>query len=174
MLKSTFMIAALSVALVPTGALLPGAIAMAAEPPAAVQPGGFAPKAFKAGQDEIALAELAAAKSGDTEIKALAQMLIADHTALNAQLAKLGAKQTAILPGPAVLPKLSALSGLAFDRALIDAVVDGHKKSMALYTAEAESGSDAATKAFAAEHLPKIKLHLDHALAIQRKIAGRT
>lgn len=174
MLKSRLVLAALSVALLPAGALVPGTVAMAADPPAAVQPGGFAAKAFKAGQDEIAFAELAAAKSGDTEIKELAQMLIADHTALNKELAKLGAKDTAILPGPAALPKLSALSGVAFDRALIDAVVDGHKKSVALYSAEAEAGTSAATKAFAAAHLPKIKLHLDHALAIQRKIAGRT
>ncbi len=53
--------------------------------------------------------------------------------------------------------RLSALSGAAFDRAYMDDMVKDHQEDVAEFQREANGGSDADVKAFAAKTLPTLQ-----------------
>jgi putative membrane protein len=150
----------------------------------------FASQALKSGKDEVALSQLAVQKSQNPKVKQLAEMLVTDHTAVNAKLANIAAKgqpdRRPTSPGtgpnrtdspPSAAPgaapespevaKLRSLTGANFDQAWLMAIIDGHKKSIALYEREAANSANPDSKALAAETLPKIKHHLQTAEALK-------
>jgi putative membrane protein len=49
-------------------------------------------------------------------------------------------------------------------------MVADHEKSVALFQAQANGGTDAETKAFAAKTLPKLQMHLEMIKGIQGKM----
>jgi len=56
--------------------------------------------------------------------------------------------------------KLAKLSGPAFDRAYMQAMVADHKKDVNEFRLEAKSGKDADVKGWAAKTLPTLEEHL--------------
>lgn len=154
---------------------------------------GFVQQALKSGQEEVALAKLAAEKSQNGEVKQLAQMLVSDHTQVNEQLQLLaqrngaapaprdGSKRsgTDSMSPPATSPgaapssakadELAKLSGSEFDKKFLALIVEGHEKSVELYSTEAEKGTNPAAKKLATETLPKIKQHLEQAKSLQQQ-----
>ncbi len=145
---------------------------------------GFVQQALKSGEEEVALAKMAAEKSQNNDVKQFAQMLVSDHTALNEQLALLAKRNGATPPksgtdssppptapgaGPAS-PKarqLATLSGSEFDKKFLEMIVEGHEKSVETYTKASESEPNPAAKKLANEALPKIKEHLAQAKSLQ-------
>jgi putative membrane protein len=158
---------------------------------------GFVQQALKSGQEEVALAKIAAAKAQSGEVKQLAQMLVSDQTAVNEQLQLLaqrdGAATTppeslkqggtdsasppATSPGAAPssvkVDELAKLSGAAFDKKFLALIVEGHESSVELYSAEAEKGANPASKKLATETLPKIKEHLQQAKSLQEQLTEK-
>jgi putative membrane protein len=155
---------------------------------------GFVRQALQSGQEEVALAKLAAAKAQNSDLKQFAQMLVSDHTAVNEQL-RLLAQRNGVAPAPrdgtkrsgtetappaeaapgaapssAKAEELGKLSGNEFDKRFLAIVVEGHEKSVELYSTEAEKGTSPATKKLAAETLPKIKEHLQQAKSLQQQV----
>jgi putative membrane protein len=63
-----------------------------------------------------------------------------------------------------------SLSGTAFDRGWADHLIAEHQKTVSLYETEANSGSDAKLKAFAAKTLPTIREHLKAAQDLRSKL----
>jgi len=55
---------------------------------------------------------------------------------------------------------LQKRSGAEFDRVYMEHMVTDHKKTVAMFKAEAGSGKDAQFKAFAAKTLPTLEDHL--------------
>ena len=53
-----------------------------------------------------------------------------------------------------------------FDKAYVEAMVDGHKKAVKLFTDAAQNCKDPDLKAFATKTLPTLKMHLDSIQAI--------
>ncbi len=151
----------------------------------------FIQQALKSGREEMELAKIAAGKSQNGQIKQFAQMLVSDHTAVNEQLVLLGRRNGAAptprggtdTPPPPASPgaapssenarQLSALSGSQFDQKFMELIVEGHEKSVELYTREAESGSDPAAKKLASETLPKIKEHLQQAKSLRQQVIDK-
>lgn len=151
----------------------------------------FIQQALKSGREEMELAKIAAGKSQNGQIKQFAQMLVSDHTAVNEQLVLLGRRNgaaptprggTDTSPPPAspgAAPssenarQLSALSGSQFDQKFMELIVEGHEKSVELYTREAESGSDPAAKKLASETLPKIEEHLQQAKSLRQQVIDK-
>jgi putative membrane protein len=56
--------------------------------------------------------------------------------------------------------KLAKLSGAAFDRAYMQAMVADHKKDVNEFRVESKSGKDPEIKAWAAKTLPTLEEHL--------------
>jgi putative membrane protein len=133
----------------------------------------FAAKAAVGGMAEVALGKMAAAKGADKDVKDFGNMMVMDHGKANAELMSIAKAKNIMLPAgldaehQAKSDSLSKLSGKDFDVAYVNAMVEGHKKTLALMQSEAANGKDAELKAFAAKTAPVVQTHLDHILKIQ-------
>jgi putative membrane protein len=127
----------------------------------------FAAKAAVGGMAEVALGKMAVTKSSDAKIKDFGNMMVTDHGKANDELKEIARKENIVLPATldaehqAKSDSLSKLSGKDFDKAYVAAMIEGHKKTLALMQSEAASGKDADLKAFAAKTAPVVQTHLD-------------
>ena len=133
----------------------------------------FAAKAAVGGMAEVALGKMAAAKGVSKDIKDFGNMMVMDHGKANAELTAIAKAKNITLPAgldvehQAKSDSLSKLSGADFDKAYAAAMVEGHKKTLALMQSEATNGKDAELKGFAAKTAPVVQHHLDEILKIQ-------
>lgn len=127
----------------------------------------FATTAAAGGMAEVEIAKLAETKTANAQIKDFAAMMVTDHGKANDELMGIAKAKNISLPASLdadhqkKYDDLSKLSGKDFDKAYVDAMVDGHKKTLTLMQDEAKSGSDADLKAFAAKTAPTVQMHLD-------------
>lgn len=139
-------------------------------------PDAFMTEAAKGGMAEVELSRLATTKSQNAEVKKFAQQMIQDHTNANAELKQLAGKKNVTLPTEldaehkALRDKLSGLSGAEFEKEYVNAMVADHEKSVNLFKTQADNGTDADAKTFAAKTLPKLQGHLDMIKAMQGKM----
>lgn len=135
---------------------------------------GFMMRAAEGGMAEIEAGKMAAAKAQNPEVKQFGQQMIADHTRANNELKTLAGKKNITLPTDldpmhkAMAQKLSGLSGAEFDKEYMRGQVEDHERTVALFQAQTDNGTDAEAKALAAKTLPNLKMHLEMA----RKISG--
>ena len=133
----------------------------------------FAAKAAVGGMAEVALGKMAAAKGVSAKVKDFGKMMVMDHGKANAELMAIAKTKNIMLPAgldaehQAKSDSLSKLSGKDFDMAYVNAMIDGHKKTLALMQSEAANGKDADLKAFAAKTAPVVQMHLDAIMKIQ-------
>lgn len=136
----------------------------------------FATQAAAAGLAEVELADLAQQKATRDSVKQYADHLKQDHQQANEKLKSLAAQKGVQLPsGPDSKHKkekerLAKLQGAQFDKAYVDAMVKDHKAVINDFEREAKKGNDAELKEFAAQTLPKLREHLDHAQKLQSEI----
>jgi putative membrane protein len=133
----------------------------------------FASKAAVGGMAEVALGKMAAFKGTDKQVKDFGNMMVMDHGKANAELMSIAKAKNITLPAgldtehQAKSDSLSKLSGADFDKAYVAAMIEGHKKTLALMQSEASNGKDAELKAFASKTAPVVQMHLDHITKIQ-------
>lgn len=126
---------------------------------------------------EIQSSQLAHQMATSPAVHSFASMIIADHNALNAQMAA-AAQAAGLAPPPqAMMPEeqqmlaqLQATPRGAFDLAYRDMQVAAHQKAIALHQNYATSGDNPTLRAAAAQALPKLQQHL--AMAQSLAIAG--
>ena len=141
----------------------------------AITPNGFMTGAAYSGMAEVEAGKMAVSKTKNAEVKQFAQQMIAEHTRANNELKQLAAKKSAALPTDldaahkAMAENMSKLSGDEFDREYMNGQVADHEKTVALFQGQADGGTDADAKAFAAKTLPALKMHLEMA----RKLNGK-
>lgn len=136
----------------------------------------FATKAAVGGMAEVALGKMAAEKSSNPQIKDFGNMMVKDHGKANAELMSIAKSKNIPLPSTldaehqAKSDSLSKLTGKDFDAAYVNAMVEGHKNTLALMQSESSSGKDADLKAFAAKTVPVVQTHLDAISKIQASL----
>lgn len=140
----------------------------------AVVQDNFWTNAAEGGMAEVEMGRLALQKSQNADVKKFAQMMVTDHTKANDELKALAAKKNVVLPTDtgshkSTLDKLKGLSGAEFDKAYVDAMVEGHEDTVDLFEDNADD-SDADIKAFATKTLPTLKSHLQMIKDIQSKM----
>jgi putative membrane protein len=153
------------------------------EPPAAsgetmMTAAGFVATAGVSNLFEIESSRLAEQRSGDEAVVTFAKQMIADHAKAGEKLAAVVNRSNADLAVPqaldarhlALLEELKKAERPRFDEEYVRMQVQAHQQAVALFTAYAEHGEDAALKAFAAETLPVLRHHFNEI----RKIAERT
>lgn len=136
--------------------------------------------AYTAGDLDIKTAQLALQKSNGKEVRAFAENMVKDHTAVNDQALAL-VKKLNITPednatsqslsndASAKLAELSKLSGASFDKAYVDNEVAFHKTvNDALATTLIPSASNAQLKSFLQTGLKIFQGHEQHAEQIAR------
>jgi len=139
----------------------------------------FAATAAEANNGEIVLAKLALQKTNEPSIRMLAQRILADHTKAGAQLSSIAASEGLKLPASGeLLPQdqqtqqnLSSMNSHPFDIAYVNSQLSDHNAAIALFQKEAQNGSDAALKQFAASTLPTLQAHLRLAQQAMQQVA---
>jgi len=125
---------------------------------------------------EIKLAQLAEQKSGDKEIKDLAKMLVADHTAALDDLKTLATSKAISIPteetdkAKELVKDLSDDSPADFDKAWTKELMDKHEKTINTYEKELGDTKDEDIKAWINKVLPKIRTHHDKLMAINSRV----
>jgi putative membrane protein len=136
----------------------------------------FAHTAWMVSVAEVQLGELALKQTTHDDVKKFAQAMIDDHGKARDELdsilkdanetheAKLDAKHQSLHD------KLAKLSGDAFDKAYVGAMVKGHTEALATFKKEEKSAKDSKLKAYAEKFAPVIAMHLEHAKATQKAL----
>jgi putative membrane protein len=134
----------------------------------------FATAAANGGMAEVAVGQLAGEKAMNAKVKAFAAMMVTDHSKVNEQLMAIAKAKNITLPSAPdeehqkKKADLAAKTGADFDKAYVDAMIDGHKKTISLFEDAAKNCKDADLKAFAEKTLPTIKGHLTEIESIKK------
>jgi len=129
----------------------------------------FAEKAASDGLAEVQLGGLAQRNGASAEIKQFGALMVRDHSQANEELRRVAAVKGLPLPAEPdgenrdLINRLQRLSGPQFDRAYMQAMLEAHRKDVALFERQARTGRDADLKAFAEKTLPNLQQHLKHA-----------
>jgi putative membrane protein len=134
----------------------------------------FVMKAAQGGLAEVQLGQLAAQNGNSDRVKQFGQRMVDDHTKANDQLKQIAEQKGVTIPtdlsakDKAQKDQLSKLKGDAFDRAYMKHMVMDHKKDVAEFQKEANSGKDNDIKNFASQTLPTLQDHLKEAQQVQQ------
>ena len=129
----------------------------------------FFEDAAQGGMTEVKLAQIAQEKATNDQVKQLAQTIEQDHKQANDKLKTIAEQKDVQMPSnldakhQAMVDKFSNLSGDQFDRQYAQAMVKDHKKDIAAFQRQANSGYDSDLKQFAQETVPTLQKHLQMA-----------
>ena len=139
----------------------------------------FVTKAAKGNFAEVELGKLASEKSSNPDVKAFGEQMVADHSKANDNLKPIadsnGVQWPTQLTGePKTLyNRLSKLSGPAFDKIYVRAMLQGHQKDAKAYETESGKVKDSQLKSYIDQTLPVVQQHLSHIQSIQQS-SGRS
>lgn len=138
----------------------------------------FVMDAAKGGLMEVELGKVAAEKGNSPDVKQFGQRMVDDHSKANDQLKSIAEQKGVTLPtdldakDKAMKDKLSGLSGDQFDKMYMHHMVMDHKKDVAEFKKESNSGKDNDVKNFASQTLPTLEDHLKQAQDVNGKTSG--
>jgi len=133
----------------------------------------FAMEAADGGMTEVMLGQLAQKNGSAKDVKDFGQMMVTDHSKANDELKSLAGQKNINLPASVsaehqqMHDDLAKKTGKDFDKAYMDMMVDDHQKDIDLFQNEANNGTDADLKAWAAKTLPTLQKHLDRAKQVR-------
>lgn len=125
---------------------------------------------------EIELGKLAQEKGTHADVKALGKMMIDEHTKSSAETKALAAKKNVTLPpsltekGQEAYDDLNDETGMDFDKKYADMMVDGHEKTIDKMEKASENANDEEIRMWAANMLPTLRKHLEHAKMVKEKL----
>ncbi|MNK06470.1 hypothetical protein D3C87_243690 [compost metagenome] len=125
---------------------------------------------------EIQLGKLAQQKSTNADVKALGKMMVEQHEKAAADLKATAAKKNITLPtsltedGQKEFKDLNDKSGHDFDKKYADMMIDGHEKLIKRMEKASEKAEDADIRMWAANMLPTLRTHLEHAKMVKEKV----
>jgi putative membrane protein len=125
---------------------------------------------------EIELGKLAQTKATNADVKAFAKMMIDEHTKSSADTKALAGKKNVSLPmaltdkGQDAMKDLNDETGMDFDKKYVDMMVDGHEKTIDKMEKASEKAKEEDVRMWAANMLPTLRKHLDHAKALKEKL----
>ncbi len=140
----------------------------------------FVTRAVDHGMAEVQVAELAAQQATNPDVKAFAQQLVQDHTAVNQELVAIAStKQVQIDQDDRkdrAFRRLSSKSGEDFDREFIEQRIDHHEANIKLFEKAAQDAKDQELRSFASKHVGHLREHLQKAQSLQASLVptGRT
>lgn len=125
---------------------------------------------------EIKASTLAQQKSNNKDIKAVAGLLLKEHTAALADLKTIGSKKGLTLPteenadSKSKMADIQDKTGSDFDKAWCDMMMEKHHKTITKYETMVNTVTDADVKGFINKVLPKIKAHHEKIMAASNKV----
>jgi len=139
----------------------------------------FMTDAAKGGMMEVQLGQTAQQKASSDGVKEFGKKMEQDHGQAGKELADLAKLKNVSLPADMgteknAVDKLSNLSGAAFDKAYIKAMVRDHKKDVKEFEKESTNGMDSDVKAFASKTLPTLREHLRMAEELEKSSGAKS
>jgi len=139
----------------------------------------FATDAVQGGMTQVELGKLAIERGSSSVVRSFGEQMVADHEKANDELKNIAAKNQISLPDgvssaqQATIEKLSKLSGAEFDKQYMSDMVSDHQAVAKAFEEQAQQGTNADVKAFAARTLPTVQRHLNMARDAATQIASR-
>ena len=137
----------------------------------------FMIKAAQDGMAEVETGKLAESNGANATVKSFGQKMQQDHSKAVDELKAIAQSKSVTLPTTTdrtharLVKQLQGLKGDAFDKVYSrEAGVKDHKSAVALFTRQAQRGSDADVKAFAVKTLPTLEEHLKMAQAMHDSV----
>jgi putative membrane protein len=136
----------------------------------------FMTKVADVGMTEVKLGQMAQDKGSNQRVKDFGGMMVKDHTAANDELKNLAGQKNVTLPATVSndhqrkIDDLNKKSGRDFDKAYMNAMVDGHQSTVNDFEKASKNTKDADVKAWIDKTLPTLKMHLDSARAIKKAL----
>ncbi|WP_165764607.1 DUF4142 domain-containing protein [Flavobacterium cyanobacteriorum] len=125
---------------------------------------------------EIELGRLAQQKGTSADVKELGRMMVDEHTKSSGETKALAKKKNISLPAAPTekvqesLKDLNDKTGRDFDKAYADMMVDGHEKTIEKMENASENAADEEIRMWAANMLPALRKHLEHAKMVKEKV----
>jgi len=138
----------------------------------------FVKTAAEGGLAEVQLGQLAAQKASSPDVKSFGQKMVTDHTALNDSMKPIAERMGVTVPttlsakDQALYDRLNGMSGAAFDRAYVRAMVADHHKDLKEFTEEMNTTKDPDLKAAVTHGHDVIKEHTDMADQLSKSNGG--
>jgi putative membrane protein len=133
-------------------------------------------KAADSGQDEVALAQLAAQRATNPEVKSFAERLVKDHTDANNELKSMAASKGITLDQDdgkdRTYRRMSGKSSTEFDQEFVEHMVDEHEDDIRRFEKASRDAKDTEVKSFASKHLPHLREHLQMAQRLQTSMSA--
>lgn len=139
----------------------------------------FISQAAQSNNAEIQTSQLALQRATSNEVKQYAQQMIDEHTAANQQLAQIARQYRVTLPTTpppteaAVAQRLAQLSGIAFDRAYLEAQVNAHQKTATMFQSALPQLTEEPVRNYASALLPRVTGHLEMASTMSNAYNAR-
>jgi len=134
----------------------------------------FVTKAADDGNDEIALAKLAAERATNPEVKSFAQKLVDDHTQVASELSGIASQKNVKIDKDndkdRTYKRLSKKSGADFDQEFVEHMIDEHEKDIKMFEKAANDAKDPDVKAFASKHVDHLRSHLQQAQSLRQSV----
>ena len=136
----------------------------------------FLVRAAEINLEEIQLGQLAQQRGEMAEIRELGKMMESAHTKANNDLHALASRKGIAIPlaptedSKDAYRKLSEKSSRDFDTDYCDKMVKGHKDAIDMFDNTSRGNGDADIKAWAANVLPELRIHLAQAQTCEDKL----
>ncbi len=136
----------------------------------------FMAEAASANQLQIQLGEEALEKAVSPEVNGLARQMVQNHRQMQEELQAVATQANLVLPSELgrahnkSMERVNSHSGIAFDLAYVDEIVDQQKQLIRRYEDMAKNGVSMEVKVFASKQLPLLRNHLTMAELIESSI----
>jgi putative membrane protein len=134
----------------------------------------FVTKAADAGMTELQLAQLAAERASNADVRSYAQKLVQDHSKVNSELTTLAGQKNVKIDTDddqdRIYKRLSKKSGAEFDQEFVEHMVDEHEKDVKMFEKASTDAKDPEIRAFASRHVEHLREHLTKAQNLQQTV----
>jgi putative membrane protein len=140
----------------------------------------FVSKAADEGHAERQLAQLAAERASNMEVRTYAQKLAEQHSKVNSELMSLanqkGVKIDMDDDKDRAYKRLEKKSGSEFDQEFVEHMIDEHEKDIKMFEKAASDAKDPEVRSFASKHVNALREHLQEAQDLHQTLmpTGRT
>jgi len=132
--------------------------------------------AYSGSMFEMQLSDSVKIFSTDDDVKTLASAMSGSHSSINSEIKQLASKKAISLPAAISTDEAKKISDYKNKKAsdlnndYVDALIDDHKKTIALFEKAAADCTDNDIKSWFAGVLPELRKHLDMTITVQEKL----
>jgi putative membrane protein len=134
----------------------------------------FVTKAADSGMAELSLAQLAAQRATNSEVRSFAQKLVEDHSKVNSELMGIAGQKNVNIDKDdgkdRYYNRLSKKSGSEFDQEFVEHMIDEHEKDVRLFEKASTDAKDPEVRSFAAKHVDHLRDHLRQAQSLRQTV----